>query len=161
MKKILIFVIVIVTVISTVLLLNYSKPQAEIEQLVKQGYAPAQGSKEELYQDIFVSLLQPYVDKATDSFYSKYLSYLPGSAPYFNDVLSVERVKEENQPRRFEFLVKLEVLPYIGPHNSVGRDIITFRINASGEVTLEKFEHVESFPIAPDYQDIIKKWPPS
>ena len=51
-------------------------------------------------------------------------------------------------------------MPYVGPHNSVGIDDITFKVNASGEVLMEKFEHIKSFDIAPNYKNIIKKWPP-
>jgi hypothetical protein len=50
--------------------------------------------------------------------------------------------------RRFGFEIMLQVSPYLGAHNSIGTDLITFRIS-SGEVTVEKFEHIKSYPIPP------------
>jgi hypothetical protein len=158
MKKILLAVIILIVLISIpfYVIIN-NKLKSESKTLVN-AYRPPEGSNEELYQDIFLSLLEPHTEKAISDFYSKYLFDLPGSAPYFEDVLSVKRIGDE--PRTFDFLIKLEVAPYIGPHNSVGIDHITFRVQGSGEVTLEKFEHIKSFEIAPNYQYIIKQWPP-
>jgi hypothetical protein len=111
-------------------------------------------SNEDLYHDIFISLLMPYIDRAIEYFYDDYLTYLPGEDPWSVIILDIER------PQSFQFVIKLEVVPYVGPHNSVGIDHITFRVNASGKVEMEKFEHVKSFDIAPNYKSIIKKWPP-
>lgn len=159
MKKALITVCVVVGLVSIPFFthIQMKKFGAEIHPLAN-SYKPISGSTEKLYHDIFLSLLEPYTERAIDDFYSKYLSYVPGSAPYFEEVLNVQRMG--NKPSTFDFLIKLEVKPYIGPHNSVGVDHITFRVRASGEVTLEKFEHIKSYDIAPNYQHIIKKWPP-
>lgn len=135
---------------------NIKAPKAEIKPLVN-NYKLVEDSKESLYQDIFVTLLSYYADKAINDFYRKYLTYLPHEDPWFIRVLSTERIDEGSG---FNFLIKLEVVPYIGPHNSVGVDHITFRVQATGEVILEKFEHIKSYSIAPNYQDIIIKWPP-
>ena len=50
----------------------------------------------------------------------------------------------------------MEVQPYVGPHLSVGRDRITLKIDLD-KVKVEKFEHIESFELPPNYQNIIKK----
>lgn len=160
MRK-LIIIICFVAGILTIGMVSYSSVIHSVNNskvYANNTFKPPEGTREELYQDIFLSLLEPYTEKTIDDFYSKYLTDLPGSAPYFESVLSVQRIG--NEPRTFDFLIKLEVAPYIGPHNSVGVDHITFRVRASGEVTLEKFEHIKSFEIAPNYQNIIKKWPP-
>jgi hypothetical protein len=123
-------------------------------------YKPSVESQETLNQDIFISLLHPYTQKAINQYYEKYLKETPFEDPWFVKVLSAEMLV--NGPKQITsiFLIKLEVAPYLGPHNSVGVDHITFKVQA-GEVTLEKFEHIKSFPIAPNYQQVIKKWPPS
>jgi hypothetical protein len=51
----------------------------------------------------------------------------------------------------FVFVIKVEVAPYIGPHNAVGIDHITFNVNPSGDVKLEKYEHIKSYEIQPGY----------
>ena len=66
--------------------------------------------------------------------------------------LYVEKTPELN----YSYTVELEVQPYVGPHLSVGRDRITFNIELD-EVSIEKFEHIESYELPPNYQDIIKK----
>ena len=89
-------------------------------------------------------------------YYSKYLNSPPQEDPWYVKVLNIER----SRPKSFEFVIKVEVAPYIGPHNSVGIDHITFNVNSRGEVKLEKFEHIKSYEIQPGYQNQIKTWPP-
>jgi hypothetical protein len=122
------------------------------------AYKPIEGSTEELYQDIFVTLLEPYINKAIDNYYLKYFKHFPGFDPYSVDVLSVER---PNGYRTFLFVLKLKVIPYFGPHLSVGEDHITFKIGAGNEVQVEKFEHIKSYELPLHYQnEIINQWPP-
>jgi hypothetical protein len=51
------------------------------------------------------------------------------------------------------FIFKLQVQPFVGAHNPVGTDNFTFKIQ-DNKITLEKYEHVESFPIPPH----LKQW---
>lgn len=99
---------------------------------------PPMGSIEELYQDIFVTFLLPYIERAVDDYYG--VPYTV--APYGVKILNVERL---NGYRSFKFVVKLEIMPYIGPHNSVGIDHITIQVSAGPKVTIEKFEHIKSY----------------
>jgi hypothetical protein len=117
-------------------------------------YQPPEQSREELYQDIFISLLLPYVQKEVDKYYSKYLTDTPMVAPYTVYVLSAERL---NGYRSFLFNIKLQVDSYTGPHIDVGLDYITATVGGAGYVKIEKFEHIKSYKLPPNYQDIIKK----
>ena len=54
-------------------------------------YQPPEQSREALYQDIFISLLLPYIQNEVDKYYSKYLTDTPLVAPYTVHVLSDER----------------------------------------------------------------------
>jgi hypothetical protein len=118
------------------------------------SYQPPEQSREELYQDIFISLLLPYIQNEVDIYYSKYLIRHPMVAPYTVYILSAERPKGY---RTFLFRLKLRVDCYIGPHNSVGLDDITVTVGGSGDVKIEKFEHIKSYALPPNYEDIIKK----
>ncbi len=115
-------------------------------------------TSEVLHQNVIITLLQPYTSKAINSYYEKYLTFIPREDPWFIKVMDVSRLPGGSG---FNFNIKLEVSPYIGPHNSVGIDHITYKVKPSGEVTIEKFEHIKSFPISPNYQNIIKTWPPN
>ncbi len=117
-------------------------------------YQPPEQSREELYQDIFISLLLPYIQNEVDKYYSKYLTQTPMVAPYTVYVLKAER---PNGYRTFSFRLKLQVDSYIGPHNSVGLDYITVKVEGLGDVKIEKFEHIKSYVLPPNYEDIIKK----
>ena len=85
-------------------------------------YKPPEQSKEELYQDIFISLLLPYIQNEVDKYYSKYLTDTPMVAPYTVYVLSAER---PSGYRSFVFDIKLQANSYTGPHIGVGLDYIT------------------------------------
>ncbi len=117
-------------------------------------HQPPEQSKEELYQDIFISLLLPYIQNEVDKYYLKYLTQTPMVAPYTVYVLNAER---PNGYRTFSFRLKLQVDSYIGPHNSVGLDYITVTVEGFGNVKIEKFEHIKSYVLPPNYEDIIKK----
>lgn len=117
-------------------------------------YQPPEQSREELYQDILISLLLPHIQKEVDKYYSKYLTQTPHVAPYSVYILSADR---PNGYRTFIFNLKLRVDSYIGPHNSVGLDYLTVTVGGSGDVKIEKFEHIKSYKLPLNYEDIIKK----
>ncbi|MFL0246578.1 DUF3888 domain-containing protein [Candidatus Clostridium stratigraminis] len=127
---------------------------AKVEYPPDLPYHPPEQSKEELYQDIFLSLLSPYIQNEIDKYYSKYLTVTPEVAPYTVYVLSAERL---NGYRTFVFNLKLKVIPFVGPHIGVGTDYITLIINSSGDVKIKKFEHIKSYELPPNYQNIVKK----
>lgn len=123
-----------------------------MESTLPNPYNSPKHSREELYQDIFMTLLLPSIQTAVNNYYKEYLSVLPTVAPYDITILSVDRVSEY---RNFEFLLKLELHPYLGAHNDVGTDYITLRI--TDKVKVEKFEHIKSYGVPPYYENIIKK----
>ncbi len=100
---------------------------------------------EELYQDVFMTMLLPYIQEAVSNYYEENTGYSPNVDPYGPVILSIER---PNGYRTFLFIIKLEVAPYLGAHNSIGVDHITIRVSA-GEVKVEKFEHIKSYPVPP------------
>lgn len=114
---------------------------------------PPEQSREELYQDIFVSLLTPYIQGEVNQYYLKYLTEPPSVVFYQVFLSSAER---PNGYRTGIFQIKLLVESFIGAHNSVGLDYITLTVDATGTVNIEKFEHVKSYVLPPNYEDIIR-----
>ncbi len=102
-----------------------------------------ENSKEELYQDIFITLLLPYIQKSATEFYGKIDNEYPVIDPYHVEVISAIR---PNGYRTFGFLLKLKATPYIGAHNLVGLDHITMQVEIN-RVRVEKFEHIESYSL--------------
>lgn len=120
---------------------------------------PEKGSIEELYQDITLTMLRPYIDNAIDNYYRNYLKNSPGFDQTSQNVLSIDR---PNGNRTAYFIIKIQVTPYFGPHVSVGVDNVTFKISAGDEVQIVECEHIKSFELPWNYQDeIINKWPPA
>lgn len=148
MKKIIIVIFLLLT-----LLAGASFPCSANENL-NNSYRPPKNSREELYQDIFYSLLIPYIQKSVDRYYSEFLTDLPTVDPWDIDILSVER---PNGYRTFFFAIKIEVMPYVGPHISVGVDRLTITVGGAGNVEVKEFKHIENSILPPHYQNIIKK----
>ncbi|ALC80472.1 MULTISPECIES: DUF3888 domain-containing protein [Bacillus] len=115
-------------------------------------YTPPMNSREELYQDIFVSLLSVEIDKAVNEYYKKVLNYSPMVYPYQVYIEKAERIGEY---RRFEFTVIIKVTPVVGPHIQVGLDRLTLYINGSGRVNLKKYEHLRDYELPEHWQHIL------
>ncbi len=157
MKKILIvasmtFILIVSVSTSMVSSRNTNLSRAEVQFGSENNQIITKKPKEQLYYDLFITMLYPYVGKSIDNYYGEYMTYLPGEAPYSYKFIKIERTPKLN----YSFTIVLEVQPYVGPHISVGRDRITFTIDIDG-VKLKKFEHLESYELPPNYQNIIKK----
>lgn len=133
-----------------------SNNQEQVETNSESIYNPVKQSREELYQDIFVSLLLPDIQKAVEDYYKNFLTEKPIVAPYNVHVLNAERLMGY---RSFSFRLKLKVSSYIGPHLDIGDDYITIKIEGGDKVTIEKFEHIKSyyFDLPSNHQDIVIK----
>ena len=127
---------------------NVTKPE------LKKHYIVSQDSKEKLYKDIFITLLLPCLQKEVNNYYKEYLTEMPTVAPYDVPILRVDRVGGNG---RYDFRLKLELHPYVGPHLDVGLDYITVRVNSGDKIIVEKFEHIKSYPLPWNWEHIIKK----
>ncbi|WP_097027339.1 DUF3888 domain-containing protein [Clostridium peptidivorans] len=155
MKKKIIIVFMIGVLVFSLSSNGYAYVCADrIKPLVSNPYIPPEKSREELYQDIFMTLLLPYIQDEVDKYYKEYLTTSPTVAPYDVTILKADRV---NGYRGFDFRLKIELHPYVGPHLDVGTDYITLRVNPIDNVKVEKFEHIKSWELPPYYQNVIKK----
>ncbi|MFX3631578.1 MAG: DUF3888 domain-containing protein [Candidatus Pristimantibacillus sp.] len=120
---------------------------------------PKQDSQELMYQDMLMLFLLPHMDKKIDEIYANLLNYSPEIYPYFVEVKDVHRV---NGFRKFHFLITLEVIPTVGPHIPVGKDILIFDISPVNpdNVKLLSWKHIKDpqksdFP--PNWQDVLRE----
>lgn len=103
-----------------------------------------QNSKEQVMGWLIINYLSPYIKKSLKNNYG-------GNVPYCltdpaSDILEANFAEDKSY-----FIVKLQVEPYLGAHNTIGLDNFTFKINLSdNKVTLEKYEHIKSFKV-PDH----------
>lgn len=122
-------------------------PIKDAKQGLNYTYTPPEGSVEELYKDIIVTLIEPYITSEVEKKYGQLLQY-----DLFNiEFLNIERPSY----RSFSFLIKMQVKPFVGAHNTIGIDNITITVNPN-ETRVEKFEHIKSFPLPPNLKDSYK-----
>jgi hypothetical protein len=122
-------------------------PIKDAKQGVPFPYTPVEGSVEELYKDILVTFLEPYITKEVEKYYG---------APLLYDLFDIEFLKIQRPSyRSFSFLIKLQIKPFVGAHNTIGIDNITIRVSPM-ETKVEEFEHIKSFPIPPYLQESYK-----
>jgi hypothetical protein len=120
-----------------------------LQQFFENNEMP-QESETETFKNMVITLIKPYVDNAIADYYSEYMVCPPREDPFSYEFLSI--VKNSN----YSYTLKLQVQPFVGPHNSVGLDHITLKIDTEG-VTIEKYEHLKSYDLPPNYDWIFKK----
>jgi hypothetical protein len=151
-SRFVVFLVVLITLSIPLNIKASSYNYAKIES--KEHYNTPENSKEKLCLDILMTLLVPNLQYEVDNYYKEYLSVTPTVAPYDVPILSMDRISESGT---FDFRLKLELHPYVGPHLDVGLDYITVRVNPVDKVKIEKFEHIKSYDLPSYYQNIIKK----
>ncbi len=110
--------------------------------------APAGQKETELYQEMLITALYPYIQKSVTEYYNSKDVLAP---PYAVQVVEATRPTAEQV-----YELRLEVEPYAGPHDSVGIDRITMRISPTA-IDVVSFEHIESFPLPSNLQSLVKQ----
>jgi len=116
---------------------NNNMQSFEEKPVSNNTYKTQEGSREELYKDIFIAAFNPYIQKAIEGYYDEPLSY--GLA----DVEIID-IKRPLGHRSFNFEIKLQVQPFEGAHNTVGIDIVTINLNTEG-INVTNFQHLKDF----------------
>ncbi|WP_097027817.1 DUF3888 domain-containing protein [Clostridium peptidivorans] len=117
-----------------------TEPHNDATHGIPYKYTPTEGSVEELYKDIIVTLLEPYITDEVTKQYGQLLQY---------DLFAIEFLKiERPEYRSFDFLVKLQVEPFVGAHNTIGVDEIIIGISPI-KTEVKSFKHIKSFPLPP------------
>lgn len=142
MKKLNIFLIVLCLCFST-LILAASAP-IDAKSGIPYPYTPQEGSIEELYKDMLVTTIEPYISQEIEKQYGLPLLY----GLYDVHFLEIER----EAYRGFSFILKVQVEPFVGAHNIIGMDEITLSISPYG-TKVENFKHIKSFPLPHSKQD--------
>lgn len=119
-KKYIILIIAIVLVLCTIITCTiFSK------ELPKQS-------------ELIFTLLRPELQKASDDFYSEYLSDNPIVYSYSGEIISLKKSE-------FGYYIKFGIEPVIGPHDPVGYDEVEYYVTNSGTIALESFVHKKSY----------------
>jgi hypothetical protein len=109
--------------LSMVIFFGYSTVQVE-----------GQDTKEILIQDTLLTTLYPHITDAVAGHYGELTQYDLFDA----EILDIKRKTQGG----FSFTVKVQISPFEGAHNTIGKDTITLEVTP-GMVTVVKYEHKE------------------
>jgi hypothetical protein len=105
---------------------------------------------EDPYQRILLTLLAPNIQAQIGKYYENKLTESPTFAPFLGgNILEVKYF-----PSHID--VNVTVIPYVGPHLSVGKDTMKFRIDNLGRVEIINYTHIEDYKLPPNWKDVIR-----
>lgn len=93
------------------------------------------------------------IQAQSDLFYEPYYT-IPPTIAYYSTYVS--RIKDNGANIEITFFS----LPYIGPHDTIGEDEITFQVNHTGETFPISFRHLKSHPLPENLISLQKELPP-
>ena len=99
---------------------------------------------------LIFTLFRPELQKASDDFYSEYLSDNPSVANDSGKIISFKKTGDG-------YSIKFGISPYLGAHNTVGYDEVEYVLNNSGTITLLNFSHKKNKNIPPRLGVTVKK----
>lgn len=102
------------------------------------------------YNQLLVNTYLTKITEASDNFYDEYYAISP-IVNYYSVV--VKKVFSDNRNSYITF----KSLPYLGPHDTIGIDEITFSADYLGHVKLENFNHLISYHLPDNLKDLEKK----
>jgi len=114
-------------------------------------------------ESIILALVWPKIIDAVNTYYSEYISGNVTVAPYEDTtrIVSAKRNISDNEECNSRYIVIVEVMPFIGAHNAVGKDHVKIGVDAVYGSNVCHFQHIESYEIVHPYQKerIIKPLP--
>lgn len=142
MKKKIILTIIILIVVFIIIRISI------VNSIAKQV---KEDPKDILYQDVIITALIPSIDKAIDKYYKNILIKSPFYDSTSINILNIER---PNGNQTWDFIIEIEVKPFIGPHITVGKDRILIELSYPGLQVIKSFEHVEDYPLPERYKHL-------
>ena len=114
-----------------------------------------QTTESETKDELIIALFMTDIEADSSKFYDGYFSESLG---YINYEYIVKDIKKEGDP--MNVYITFKGSPIVGPHIEVGDDEITYKVNASGDKTLESFVHKKSYEIPERIRpNMIKPYP--
>jgi hypothetical protein len=104
----------------------------------------------EKYNQLLVNTYLTKIKEASNEFYDEYYTTSP-VVNYYS--VFMKNIVSDNDTYYVTFTSK----PYLGPHDTIGIDEITFKADYRGNVTLEKFNHIISYHLPFNLKDLEKK----
>ena len=99
------------------------------------------------------AIINTYLDKissASNDFYDEYYTKLPSVMYYTVSIKDIVSEKSNS-------IITFNSYPYLGPHDTIGIDEITFVADYMGNVKLQSFNHIVSYHLPDNLRHLEKK----
>lgn len=99
------------------------------------------------------AIINTYLDKikaASNDFYNEYYAKLPSVMYYTVSIKDIVSEKSNS-------IITFNSYPYLGPHDTIGIDEITFVADYMGNVKLQSFNHIVSYHLPDNLRHLEKK----
>jgi len=101
---------------------------------------------------VILLLLQPQIKAAVNTYYSEYITGNPNTELFYTDIAGIEKSDPAPNDGAYAWYnITVEVMPYIGAHNVIGKDRITVTVDVNGNAGVINFKHLESYDISQYY----------
>jgi len=127
----------------------YVKMNVDQDNVMSSAYMQS-SDKQDDYKQLLVNTYLTKIIEASDNFYDEYYTISPIVNYYSVNVKNIFSYNRKNY-------ITFTSLPYLGPHDTIGIDEITFSADYLGNVTLEKFNHIISHHLPDNLKGLEKK----
>lgn len=103
-------------------------------------YGPT--TESETKNELIVALFMNNIETDSSKFYDQ---YFPDGLGYIDYEYKIKDIKKEGEP--LNIYITIEGTPIVDAHIPVGEDVITYKVNPSGKISLERFIHKKSYEI--------------
>jgi len=100
--------------------------------------AVAMSTETDMYREALTASLIKDLQQFSDSYYDGSYSVLPTVEL---DTTELEQVYRQEG----KTILAFKIMPFIGPHNTVGIDHLTLSLDSRGNITLLDYQHSEDF----------------
>lgn len=105
-----------------------------------------------IYENALINTYLADLQQASDEYYKDYFTNSPTIAYYYVELIELRSDNKNNPSIYITFLT----MPFIGPHDIIGEDEITFLASYTGEVKLVGFKHLKSYELPENLKGLEK-----
>jgi hypothetical protein len=141
--------ILILLISLEVILIYYIFFESSRDKIMMTSNIETSNTRDE-YNQLLVNTYLTRIIDTSNSFYEEYYTTSP-VVDYYS--IFMKDISSNNDTYYVTFTSK----PYLGPHDTIGIDEITFSADWQGNVKLDKFNHLISFYLPDNLKDLEKR----
>lgn len=106
------------------------------------------------------AIINTYFERIHDAsidFYDEYFTIEPRTDYYTITVKEITSEGQKDGTNNPTSLITFVCEPFVGPHDSIGRDEITFSADYTGVIELKEFKHIKSYTLPDNLKGLVKK----